>query len=135
MKSLKTIFTTLLVSSIFSFATFGQSTAKIVAIVNTAEWCSVCKAHGQRAMGAFMEANKDGKVKFIFNDLTNAESQRKAALELKKVGFSTAMKPYKAAGVAYFFDAKTKAAITQITVANSNDEIAYIMAEVQKTAK
>jgi hypothetical protein len=132
MKSGKTILATFLLCSVFATGVFAQSKAKIIAVVNQAEWCSVCKSNGQRAMGAFMENNKDGEIQFVINDITNAETAKKSATELTKSGVADAMKVYKASGVVYFFDAKTKKAITQITVANSNEEIAYVIGEVKK---
>lgn len=135
MKSLKLIFASLIFTLVISGNIFAENPPKILAVVNSAEWCSVCKAHGQRAMGAFMENNKDGAIQFIMNDLSNAESQKKSAIELKKAGISASMKNYKASGIAYFFDAKTKTPITQITVANTNDEIAYVIGEVKKAVK
>ena len=120
-----------------SASVFAQSTAKpkIIAVVNTADWCSVCKNNGQRAMGALMENNKDGIVQFVMNDITSAETTKKSQAELDKVGIAPAMKNYKASGVVYFFDATSKAPLTQVTVANSNEELAYVIGEVKKSAK
>jgi phage tail sheath gpL-like len=104
-------------------------------VVNQADWCSVCKTHGQRAFGAFMENNKEGAISIVLNDVTNAESKKKSSVELTKVGLNEAMSNYKASGVIYFFDAATKKPITQITVANSNEEIGYVMSEIIKSIK
>jgi len=135
MKKLKSIFTALLLSVLFTTGAFAQSAPKIIAVVNQAEWCSVCKANGQRAFAAFMENNKEGAISLVVNDVTNAESQKKSSTELSKVGLNDAMLNYKASGVIYFFDAATKEPITQITVANSNEEIGYVMSEVIKSIK
>lgn len=132
MKTLKTIFATILFGVMFTTSTYAQSKAKLIAVVNQADWCSVCKANGQRAMEVFMENNKDGEIQFVTNDITNAETKKKSAEDLKKVGLETAMKNNKASGVVFFFDAKTKKPITQTTVANSNDEIAYVIGEAKK---
>ncbi|MBK9936326.1 MAG: hypothetical protein IPP05_19955 [Cytophagaceae bacterium] len=59
---------------VFSVGAYAQSSAKIVAVVNSANWCSVCKANGERAMAAFMENNKDGEIQFVMNDISNAET-------------------------------------------------------------
>jgi thiol:disulfide interchange protein len=136
MKSVKSIFATMLLTILFSGGAFAQSsTAKIIAVVNQADWCSVCKANGQRAMGAFMENNKEGEIEFVSNDMSNAESKKKSATDVEKAGLTKAMKNYNASGVVYFFNAKTKEPITQITVTNSNEEIAYIMGEVKKAVQ
>lgn len=136
MKKVKTIFGTMLFTVVLSASgAFAQSSAKIIAVVNQADWCSVCKTNGQRAMGAFMENNKDAAIQFVVNDITNAETVKKSAGEIEKAGLTAAMKNYKASGVVYFFNAKTKEPITQITVANSNEEIAYVFGEVKKAVK
>ncbi len=135
MKKLKTVFATALFAFVFSAGAYAQNSAKVLAVVNSASWCSVCKSNGERAMGAFMENNKDGQIQFVMNDLSNAETTKKSAAEVKKVELTKAMENYKASGVVYFFDAKTKKPITQITVANSNEEIAHLIAEIKKAVK
>ncbi len=132
MKKLKTILGLAIIALTFSTKVYSQTAPKVLAVVNSASWCSVCKAHGGRAMAAFEGNNKAGEIQFVMNDLSNAESTKKSASELAKFGLTKAIKPYKASGVVYFFDAKTKAPITQITVANSNEEIAMVMGLVLK---
>ena len=135
MKEVKSIIATALLAVVFSIGALAQTAPKIIAVVNQADWCSVCKANGQRAMGAFMENNKEGTISLVVNDVTSAETKKKSAAGLNTNGLTEAMKNYKATGVVYFFDAKTKKPITQVTVANSNEEIAYVMGEVKKAVK
>jgi len=135
MKKVKSIIATALFAVVFSIGAFAQTAPKIIAVVNQADWCSVCKANGQRAMGAFMENNREGTISLVVNDVTSSETKKKSAEGLRTNGLTDAMKNYKAAGVLYFFDAKTKKPITQVTVANSNEEIAYVMGEVKKAVK
>ena len=135
MKKVKSIIAAALFAVVFSIGAFAQTAPKIIAVVNQADWCSVCKANGQRAMGAFMENNKEGTISLVVNDVTSAETTKKSAAGLSTNGLTEAMKNYQATGVVYFFDAKTKKPITQVTVANSNEEIAYVMGEVKKTVK
>jgi hypothetical protein len=135
MKKVKSIIATAVFAVVFSIGAFAQTEPKIIAVVNQAEWCSVCKANGQRAMGVFMENNREGTITLVVNDVTSAETKKKSATGLSTNGLTDAMKNYKAAGVLYFFDAKTKKPITQVTVANSNEEIAYVMGEVKKAVK
>ena len=135
MKKVKSIIATALFDVVCSIGAFAQTAPKIIAVVNQADWCSVCKANGQRAMGAFMENNKEGTISLVVNDVSSAETTKKSAAGLSTNGLTEAMKNYKATGVVYFFDAKTKKPITQVTVANSNEEIAYVMGEVKKGVK
>ena len=135
MKYVKSIFAALLFTVVLSIGAFAQSAPKVIAVVNQADWCSVCKGNGQRALGAFMENNKDGEISLVVNDVTDAETKKKSAFELQKLGIIKAMKNYEATGVIYFFDAKTKKPITQITVANSDEEIAYVISKVKKAVR
>ena len=135
MKKVKSIITTAVFAVVFSIGAFAQTEPKIIAVVNQADWCSVCKANGQRAMGVFMENNRDGTIALVVNDVTNAETKKRSALGLSNIGLNDAMTHYQATGVVYFFDAKTRKPITQITIANSNDEIAYVMGEIKKAVK
>ncbi len=135
MKNVKTIIATTLLAIVVSFGSFAQTATKVIAVVNQANWCSVCKANGERAIGAFMENNKEGSISLFVNDVTSAETIKTSAAGLKTNGLTEAMKDYKATGVVYFFNAKTKKPITQVTVANSNEEIAYVMSEVKKAVK
>jgi thiol:disulfide interchange protein len=135
MKKVKSIIATAILAVVISIGAFAQTAPKIIAVVNQADWCSVCKANGQRAMGAFMENNKEGTISLVVNDVTSAETKKKSAAGLSSNGLIDAMKNYQATGVVYFFDAKTKKPITQVTVANSNEEIAYVMGEVKKAVK
>lgn len=135
MKNVKSILATAVFAVVFSIGAFAQTAPKIIAVVNQADWCSVCKANGQRAMGAFMDNNKDGAISLVMNDVTNEETKKKSAAGLSNTGLTEAMKNYRATGVVYFFDAKTKKPITQVTIANSNEEIAYVMGEARKAVK
>lgn len=135
MKKVKSMLLTALFAVAFSIGAYAQNSTKIIAVVNSASWCSVCKVNGERAMGAFMNNNKDGAIQFIMNDISSAETTQKSAVEVKKVGLTKAMENYKASGVVYFFDAKTKKLITQITVANSNDEIGFVIGKVKEAVK
>lgn len=135
MKLVKMFYVSLLFFLLFSVKSFAQTNEKIIAVVNQAEWCSVCKANGQRAMSAFMENNKEGEILFVTNNLTNAKSKKESAITIEKLGLTKAMKSCKASGLVCFFNATTKEPITQISVANSNEEIAKVLADVKKSSK
>lgn len=124
-----------IVTTIIGLSAFKSANdVKVIAVVNKANWCSVCVANGSRAVAAFTENNKNGEVQFIFNDVTDAATTKASLIELKKAGLDKAMENYKATGVCYFFDAKTKKPITQVTVANSDKELAYMMGVAIKSA-
>lgn len=118
--------------SIFSMA---QSNAKVIAVVNHAEWCPTCVGNGERAQATFRENNKDGEIHFIVNDLSTDESKQASADQLKKHGLLGAMKANKSTGVAYFFDAESKELINKVSVAKTNEEIASAMKTARKGSK
>jgi hypothetical protein len=120
-KSFLAVFALVLLTSVSAFADPGS---KVIAVVNQAEWCSVCKNNGERAQTVFMENNQDEAVLFVVNDLTSEETKKKSNLELKELGLTEAMEEYQGSGMVYFFDSETKNLITKISVASSNDELA-----------
>jgi len=134
MKSVKTIFASVVIILLVSLAAFAGNGSKVIAVVNHASWCPACQNNGERAQAAFMENNKDGAIQFVVNDLSNDETKAKSAAELKKVGLDKAMAENKGTGVAYFFDADSKKLITQISVAKTNEELAQALETAKKGA-
>ena len=125
MKNIKLIITVL--GLLLSTSIFAQDNAKIVVIVNKADWCSVCKTNEKRAMEAFMGNNTDNSFKLIMNDVTNDATKKKSDVELSKQGYSQIMNEHNGTGIFYFFDAKTKKILAQVTFANTNEEIKMTM--------
>ena len=108
--------------------------AVLIAVINRAEWCSVCKANGPRVAKTVMGANADGGIAIVMNDLTTEATTRSSATELRAAGVEAAMAPYTATGVLYLFDARTKRPLRQVTVANTDDEIRMAIALARKQA-
>lgn len=135
MKKVKTIFASMVFIMLVSVTAFAGNGSKVIAVVNKAEWCPVCEKNGMRAMETFKENNKDMAIRFVGNDLTNDETKKESAKELKKVGLDKAMADKKGTGVVYFFDADSKKLINQISVAKSNEELAKALETAKKEAK
>jgi thiol-disulfide isomerase/thioredoxin len=135
MKTVKSILASIVLVVLVSVSSYAQSGPKVIAVINQADWCPTCKQNGQRAMAAFMNNNKDMAIQFVANDVTNDETKQKSAVELKKFGLDKAIEAYKPTGVAYFFNAETKAFINQISVAKSDQEIALAMKDAVKGLK
>jgi Skp family chaperone for outer membrane proteins len=134
MKTSKSILFAFGLILLVAFSAMAQSGPKVIAIVNHADWCPACQNNGERAKAVFMENNKDGALQFVVNNLTNDETKAQSLAELKKLGLDKAMEANKGTGIAYFFDAKTRKLITQISVAKTNDEIAQTMTAATKGA-
>ena len=128
MKNLKQIMVTAVFTILFSVGAFAQNSPKIIAVINKADWCSLCKANEDRAMNALKENNKDRAYQFVINDISNAEKAKKSAIEINKQGLTEAMAPYKATGMVCLFDAKTKKPINQIFLTYTSKEIGEAMA-------
>jgi thiol-disulfide isomerase/thioredoxin len=135
MKNVKTIFASAALVLLVSVSAFAGTGSKVIAVVNKAEWCPVCEKNGMRAMETFKENNKDMAIQFVGNDLTNNETKKESAKELKKVGLDKAMADKKGTGLVYFFDANSKKLINQISVAKSNEELAEAMKTAENSAK
>ncbi len=135
MKTVKTIAAGIALLLFVSVAAFAGNKAKVIAVVNQAGWCPVCKNNGMRAMEAFKANNKDMSVQFIANDLTNDETKKKSAVELEKLGLDKAIEAYAGTGVVYFFNSETKVLISQISVAKPDEELAAALTTAKKDLK
>jgi len=132
MKNLKLVVASSIFTILFSVNAFAQSSPKIIAVINKANWCSVCKANEERAMAAFNENNKDGAYQFVVNDLSNAETAKKSAGKINQLGLTKLMEPYQATGIVCLFDAKTKKPINQLLMSLSSEDIGRAMAMLKK---
>ncbi len=135
MKTVKTILLSLALIALVSISGKAQNEAKVIAVINKADWCPTCQQNGKRAMSAFMENNKDMSVQFIANDLSNDDTKKNSTEELKKVGLDQVIGNYKGTGVAYFFNSESKALISQISVSKSDNELADALTSAKKVLK
>lgn len=132
-KSILILFAVLSIA--FTLSSFkSTSDVKVIAIVNKADWCSICKAYAGRTVATFTENNTDNYFQFIVNDITNEETKKTSKPAIAKVGLDKTLHGSLAAGVLSFYDAKTKALLAQVTVANTADEIAATMKMVREKA-
>jgi hypothetical protein len=99
-----------------------MSKAKIIAVVNKASWCPVCKAHGQNAGMIMMPYMQQG-LAVLMNDLTDDQSKSAAKKELTKAGVYPAVKGVKETGIVIFVDAKTHKKLGQTSIAISDDDL------------
>lgn len=132
MKTVKSILISAVLFLVVSVSVMAQSEAKVIAVINKADWCSVCKANGDRAMAAFMSNNKDMAVLFLGNNVTDDKTEKKSAEVLKKYGLDTEMAKHTGTGVTYFFDAKSKKLISEISVAEPDNKLAEALVNAKK---
>lgn len=109
-----------------------KSTEKqILVVVNTANWCHVCKANGPRVkenvLANYM-TNKNCKV--IVNNLSDDATKKSSQEEIARAGISDTMKDLNASGMIYLIDAESKKVINSVSVAKTNEEISQVINEV-----
>ena len=132
-KSILILFTVL--STALTLSSFKPpNDVKVIAIVNKADWCSICKAYAGRTVATFTENNTDNYFQFIVNDITNEETKNNSKPAIMKVGLEKTLESSLAAGVLSFYDVKTKALLAQVTVANTPEEIAATMKMIREKA-
>lgn len=132
MKTVKKAFAAIALVLLVSVSAFAGNKAKVIAVMNRADWCPVCQNNGMRAMDAFKANNKDMAIQFAVNDLTNDETKKKSAEELKKLGLDKAIEAYKGTGMVYFFNTETKVLISQVSVAKTDQELAAALESAKK---
>mgnify|MGYP000226893712 CR=1 FL=1 len=123
------------VSTAITFSAFKPANdVKVIAIVNKADWCSICKAYAGRTVATFTENNTDNYFQLIVNDITTEETKKASKPEITKAGLEKTLDGSLAAGVMSFYDVKTKALLAQVTVANTPEEVAATMKMVREKA-
>jgi hypothetical protein len=135
MKTVKSILSSLILALIVSTSLIAQAAPKVVAVVTKADWCSVCKANGERAMAAFMENNKDGSVKFYMNDLTDDQTKKKSADELKPSGLYEVANKIQGTGMVSFYNPATKMLISQVSVSETDSKLAAALSAAKNSVK
>ena len=132
MKNFKKIIVAVLVS--ISFAASAQTKSKVIVLLTKANWCSICIANGARTVANFGNNNKDDFFQIVANDVTDKKSKTASIIDLKKAGIDKISKNYFAPGVLTFIDSKTKKVLSQITVANSDEELTTTMNNIRDVA-
>ncbi len=144
-----------LMSVIFLMATSllskAQTTnAKIIAVVNKANWCGVCKANGQRLANNIMPYTTKG-LEIVMNDLTDEKTIAKSTEELKKsslykqiykvnrkgvgrmmqvCGIVHGKNKNMSSGIITFVDAKTLKVLSETSIAISDAEMKTIIVKL-----
>ncbi len=159
MKNLKLITALFLMAT--SFVSYGQETSstqsttpeiKVIAVVNRANWCGVCKAHGEKFGNNIMPYTTKG-LAIVMNDLTNETTIAKSKADLKKSSlYKTIYKTNRkgvgrmmqvcgivhgkdksmASGIVTFIDAKTFNVLSETSIAITDLEMKTIIDNLLK---
>ncbi len=154
MKKVKLMLVTLMMTTGFSsFAQMpGNSTnPKLIAVVNRANWCGVCKANAERFSKVLMPYSSKA-VNIYLNDLTNDSTKTVSKQELEKAnvyatvnsiprkGMSKALKAchmvkdkkqiQDVAGIVTFIDPVTNRQLKQVSISVSDEEMNSIITKL-----
>lgn len=114
----KLLITSLLLCGV-AFSGFAQSKqVKVIALMNKASWCTVCKVHGMHFMKNIAPmVMKNPEMKMEVNDLSNDQTRATAKEMLEKDGIWGFAKENDATGRVYFLDAKSKKMLSSVSIA------------------
>lgn len=145
-----------------SFMSYRQETGgkqsttvetKIIAVVNRANWCGVCKTNGERFGNNIMPYATKGLV-IVINDLTDETTIAKSKADLKKsslykqiyktnrkgvgrmmqvCGILHGKEKNMASGIVTFIDAKTLKVLSETSIATSDAEMKTIIENLLKS--
>lgn len=100
---------------------YAQQT-KVIAIINKASWCPVCKANGEKVMMLMPEyMGKD--ITFLMNDLTDETTKKESMTELEKHNAWDFVKDYDKTGFITIVDTKSNKIIETISVSKSEQDL------------
>jgi len=119
MKTIKFLIVSLLF--IGGISAYSQQ-AKVIAVVNEASWCPVCKAHGERFM-MLMPEYKDKDIVFVMNNLSDDNTAKESRRELEKLGVAEVIKNVTKTGIVTLIDSGTLKIIETVSVSKSDEEL------------
>lgn len=156
MKKVKLIIAVLLMTTGFNSQSQAQEQSqnpKVIAVVNQANWCGVCKGNGAR-FGAVLMPYAEKGVNIYVNDLTNETTKEASRQELEKAnvyetvntiprkGMGKALKAchmvkdkkqtQDVAGIVTFIDPVTHKQLKQVSISLSDEEMKSIINELLK---
>jgi hypothetical protein len=107
------------------FAANAQNAGpKVIALLNKASWCPVCKANGPRVEKDLMPMlMQDKNVQLVMNDLSNDDTKTASKEMLDKAGIGSFSKKNQATGMLYFLNAKSKKLISSVSIAKPNEDV------------
>lgn len=114
----------LLAFSAFKLPAKAGQNAKIIVLVNHAQWCPVCQVNGMRINNEVISkfAN-DSNYLIVSNDLSTKESKAESQLRCQKAGISAFATKHSGTGSIFLLRAKDLHLIQKISVTESTESI------------
>ena len=99
------------------FTMHAQATAKVIAVVNKADWCHVCQQNGNKMMKEVAPVFENSNILIVMNDLTNETTTKKSKQVLKEHKVYAAVKDETATGMVFLVSKETGKITGKISVA------------------
>jgi hypothetical protein len=116
-----------LATSLSVSARAQSSGPAVIALLNKASWCTVCKANGPRFEKEIMPMVMGNKaVQMVMNDLSDGSTKAASAAMLENAGIAPFAAKNNGTGILFFLDAKTKKLISKISLAKPTIKIKQV---------
>ena len=99
------------------FAASAQEGKKIIAVINRADWCQVCRTNSEKMMKEVMPVFNASNVQFVMNDLTNNDTKASSKAKLEELKVFDAVKSTKTTGLVLLVDTGSGKLLEKISVA------------------
>ena len=106
-----------------SIAAISQEGKKVIAVINKADWCPVCRQNGEKVMKEVMPVFNQSTIQFVMNDLTDDASKEKSKIALKEMKIYDAVKKITSTGLILLVDEATGKLIGKISVAETKEKL------------
>jgi len=122
MKKFKSLILSLIIMLAISAGSYAQQQPAVIAVINKADWCPVCKANEQKMM-ELMPQYMGKNILFVINDLSNDMTKNQSALLLTSLGLSDEIGKIQGTGLITLVDPSTKKAIDSFSIAGDPKDI------------
>lgn len=128
MKAVRYLFLLLSLLTIVPTMIFAQAAhSQIIAVINVASWCGVCKANSPRVKAEALPKYEASKVLFVVNDLSNDITRKRSQAKLAQQGIVQTLEAttdaQNTAGIIILVDALNKQLLGRAPIANSGAQI------------
>lgn len=113
----------------------AQDGKKIVAVINRADWCTVCIANGEKIMKEVIPVFSESNVQFIMNDLTSDATKGDSKMKLEKAKVHGVVKKISATGLLLLIDAETGKLLEKISVGEPAEKIVMMIKQLSMMDK
>ncbi|HMQ80458.1 MAG TPA: hypothetical protein PKE39_11930 [Ignavibacteria bacterium] len=103
------------------FTAYSQQT-NVIAVINKANWCNVCKTNGEKVT-MLTQDYMDKNIKFLMNDLTDDATKKESQTLLETNGVNGFLVGVDMTGIITIIDLKQNKIIETISVSKDTAEL------------